>query len=479
MIERFEKIVKKYPRKVAVRDPFEELTYKDLQRRVKKIAGILPFITRKDKVGIMLPATAAFASIYFGCLYAKKTPVPLNFFFSKDEIKFILTDAGIDTVFSIRYFCHLLEGSSKKVLYVNEMKSRVTPRLPILSGFFRRDFLATLLYTSGTTGRPKGVKLSARNLLANVDGCTEAVGFDDTVRMLAVLPLFHSFALTTTLLVPLFTGAEIFFMPKFDPHEALEAIEKYGLDRLIAIPSMIRLLNKFQEEEKADVSSLKTVVSGAEPLHAEDRESFNKLFSATLIEGYGLTEASPVVSVNPLDENRPGSVGRPLYNVRVKIVDDRGVELPPGEVGEIYAKGPSIMEGYYGLDDETAAVLADGWLRTGDYGMLDEDGYLYVTGRKKEMIIISGENVFPREIEDALIKHPGVFEAAVIGIPDENRSEVPKAFVVPREGCALTDGELRSFCRKHLAGFKVPKVFEIRDELPHGPTGKILKKELR
>jgi long-chain acyl-CoA synthetase len=242
---------------------------------------------------------------------------------------------------------------------------------------------------------------------------------------------------------------------------------------------MVRLLNKFQATKKADTSSVAIAVSGGEPLPAQDRENFRKLFGTALLEGYGLTEASPVVSVNPPGENRAGSVGRPLHNVEVKIADGDGRGLKAGEEGEICVKGVCVMKGYYNREEDTRRILdGQGWLKTGDYGTLDGDGYLYVTGRKKEMMIIGGENVFPKEIEDVLMGHPDVFEAAVIGIQDASRGEAPKAFVVPRKGCTIVPEELRSFCKDKIVGFKIPKIYEICSELPHGPTGKIIKKAL-
>jgi len=243
---------------------------------------------------------------------------------------------------------------------------------------------------------------------------------------------------------------------------------------------MYRVLNRSQGQKARDASSLACAISGGEPLPAEVRDRFKELFGLELLEGYGLTEASPVVSVNPSGASRPGTVGPPIPGVEVRVIGEDGAELARGQTGEICVRGPIVMKGYHNRPEETAEILdPDGWLRTGDMGRLDEEGYICITGRKKEMMIVGGENVYPAEIEDVLSRHPAVADVGVIGVKDERRGEAPKAFVVLAEGAKATEGELQAFCREKLPTYKVPRSIAFRDELPKAPTGKVLRRMLR
>jgi len=290
------------------------------------------------------------------------------------------------------------------------------------------------------------------------------------------LPFFHTYAITGTILLPLLNGCRIVLVDRFQATKVLGLIQEHRISVFLAIPSMYRVLAGTQGDY--DVSSVRFPISGGEPLPLAVIDAFEKRFNVPIFEGYGQTEAAPVATLNTPGQRKIGTIGRALPNVEIAIWDDQNRVLPTGQVGEIMVRGRNVMKGYHHLPEETAKTISDGWLHTGDLGQLDEDGFITITGRKKDLIISAGENIYPREIEEALAQHPGVKEVAVIGVKDEVRGEVPKAFVIAREGEKLDEKELRSFCRETLANYKVPKYFEIVPDLPRTPTGKVLKRML-
>jgi len=322
--------------------------------------------------------------------------------------------------------------------------------------------------------------LTHRNFLSNLEGCVYAFDFTEKAILLGMLPLFHTYALTTTLVLPVYMGATVVYIPRFSGPKVLEIIEKCKITAMFAIPSMYRVLLRTAETTKYDISSLKLCTSGGELLPRDVLEAFNRTFPVPITEGYGLTESTAIVSVNLPKKFKYGSIGLPLRNLDVRIISDDGKCQPVNMDGEIWLKGPNVMKGYYKLPKETSeAITPDGWLKTGDYGRLDEEGFLWITGRKKELIIISGENVSPNEIEHVISGYEKVFEVAVIGVPDKLRGEVPKAYIALREKVACGEDEIRTYCMQHLPHYKVPKYFEFLKELPHGPTGKVLKRALK
>jgi len=310
-----------------------------------------------------------------------------------------------------------------------------------------------------------------------VRSCQTAGQFGSDDTFLCLLPFFHTYAITGTFLLPALNGSKMVLVDRFQPLKVLKMIADHGVTCFLAIPSMYRVLAG--TEGDFDVSSLRFPISGGEPLPVAVAEAFRERFGVDVFEGYGQTEASPVVSLNVPGARKLGSVGRPLPGVEVSVWSDENQPVPPGTVGELVVRGENVMQGYHRLPEETAATVAGGWLHTGDLGAMDDDGFLTITGRKKELIISAGENIFPREIEEALIQHPSVREVAVVGVPDEVRGEVPKAFVIPAEGARVDERELRGFCRERIAGYKVPKTFEIVDDLPRTPSGKVLKRMLK
>jgi long-chain acyl-CoA synthetase len=322
--------------------------------------------------------------------------------------------------------------------------------------------------------------LTHKNFMTNLDACMKACFFDERDVLLGVLPLFHSFALTTCLILPARLGALVLYMRRFAAAAALDLIAKHRVTATLAIPSMYRVLVRAVDKAKHDTRSLRLCVAGGEACPQELSVAFRKAFDLPLLEGYGLTETSPVVSVNSPEHYKLGTAGRPLVNLEVCIAEESGQLLPPGAEGEIWVRGPSIMPGYYKRPDLTReAITPEGWFKTGDYGRLDADGFLAITGRKKELIISSGENISPNEIEAVIAQHPKVFEVAVLPEPDKVRGEVPKAYVALHPGVQCTEQEVRDFCEGRLAKHKIPRYVEFRAQLPHGPTGKVLKRAIK
>ncbi|MHC5057258.1 MAG: class I adenylate-forming enzyme family protein [Planctomycetota bacterium] len=493
LLELFMKGALRDPGKTAVVDEGARLTFRNLVRASKGLGSFLGRATRKDAVGVFLPTCKEFVISYMAALMAGKTALPLNILMSAEDIDFVAKDAGLDTIVTSRKFLKIMKreeaisGAVTNVVCLEDVAGSRWKKLTLLArgALFRprivgEDEIVTLLYTSGTTGRPKGVRLTHRNMASNIQACIDAVKYTPDDVAVQMLPLFHTFALTVTMGVPLATGATSVAMKRFAPDPILDAVERHGCTFLVAIPSMFRVLVRSQRQKPRDVGSLRCAISGGEPLPDELREGFEEVFGIELLNGYGLTETSPVVSFNLPEANRPGSVGTPLPGVEVRIADEEGNVLAAGDVGELQVKGPNVMAGYHERPEETAASFAPGgWLRTGDMARLDREGYLWITGRKKEMMIVGGENVFPAEVEDALLRHPAVAEVGVIGVPDKRRGECPKAFVVLAEGEEASPEDILRFARERLPVHKVPRDVEFRDELPKAPTGKVMRRLLK
>jgi long-chain acyl-CoA synthetase len=342
------------------------------------------------------------------------------------------------------------------------------------------DDVAVLLYTSGTTGRPKGAALTHAGLRHNtrVNATTvQRVGPDDVV--VGCLPLFHIFGQTCTMNVAVYAGASLTLIPRFEPQAVLDAIARDRATVFEGVPTMYATLLLHPGAADADVSTLRMCISGGASLPVEILHGFERRFGCMVLEGFGMSETSPVVSFNHPDRPRKaGSIGTPIEDVEVRLLDDKGRDVPEGEVGELAVRGPGLMKGYWNRPAETAAAVPDGWLRTGDLARRDQDGYLYIVDRKKDLIIRGGYNVYPREVEEVLHEHPAVGLAAVVGVPDERLGEEVGAAVVLRPGARATAEELRDFAKERLAAYKYPRRVWLVDALPTGPSGKILKREI-
>ncbi len=342
------------------------------------------------------------------------------------------------------------------------------------------DELAALIYTSGTTGNPKGVMLTHGNFLAECEATSEIITTTEEDRFASLVPFFHIYGLAIGLVVSLFRGCGTVLFPQYSPRQFLKRMGQEKVSILIAIPTQYHHLLLAAKKGLIHHRCLKYCISGAAPLPVKVIQAFKETFGVGILEGYGLTETTAAVAVNPHEEAKPGSVGKAVKGIQIKIADDHGNALPPNKVGEVLVKGEVVMKGYYNLPQETQEVLNDGWLRTGDLGYQDEEGYFYITERKKDIIIKGGFNISPAEIEELLCSHPKVKEAAVVWQKEkEGREEAIKAFVVPAEGEELTSAEIIGYCRMRLASYKVPDEVEFRQNLPKSATGKVLRKELR
>ena len=483
----------KHPRRTAVTDDRQSYAYAKLAAGACFVAREIKQATEAGHVGILLPTSGAFPVAFLGAWLAGRVPVPLNYLLAKEELQYVINDSDIDTLITSTQMLEFLGGrdvipENIKIVELEKISFKGIPplRLPPNPG---DDELAVLLYTSGTSGKPKGVMLTHDNLQSNVLAAIQHANITHADTFLGVLPQFHSFGLTVLTLLPLFIGARVVYTARFVPRKIVGLIEEHRPDIFIAVPSMYGALLSVKKAGPDSFKSIRLAVSGAEPLSDAIYEAFKERFNLELLEGYGLTETSPACNWSTPSRNKRYSVGPALPGVGNVIVDEQGNTLGPNEDGEIILTGPNLMKGYYKLDDKTAEVITEitppganqsvRAFRTGDIGKLDDDGFLYITGRKKEMLIVGGENVFPREIEEVINTHPSVAASAVIGKHDDLRGEVPIAFVELNEDADFDESAIRNHCRDNLAQFKVPKEVHHIEKLPRNPTGKIMRRELK
>ena len=437
-----------------------------------------------DRVVVLLPNCPEVLQAYAGILKAGGVIVPVVFLLGGDEVRHILLDSEAKVVVTAPAFLDKVDGFNGPVVQVGAGAHAWDALLAGESDAFPSveradDDLAVILYTAGTTGRPKGVALSHANLASNARAAASLYELDRTAWALMVLPLSHSYGLTV-MNAGSILGTKGVLMRWFNPEGVLEAIERYRVESMSGVPTMFVYLLNYPDATRFDTSSMRLWGSGAAPLPLEIVEPFERKFGGRILEGYGLTEASPVVSAHRFSGVRKlGSVGQALPGVTVAILDDADCPLPLGELGEVCVRGPNVMQGYYRLPEETARTLRDGWLHTGDVGRLDADGYLFIVERKKDLIIRGGFNIYPREVEEVLYAHPAIAEAAAIGVSDAVMGEEVMAFVALKPGATVDADALIGFCRERLARYKCPSQIRFVDALPKSPIGKILRKELR
>jgi long-chain acyl-CoA synthetase len=434
--------------------------------------------TARDKIGLLLPAGVGFAASFYGTLLAGKAVVPVNFLLGDREIAHVIADSGIDTVVTIPQLAGKMKDSALKVIDLVELftKLKSMPPAPVIPPKTADD-LAVLMYTSGTSGMPKGVELTFGNLQSDVEAAVTHANLTGHHKFLGILPLFHSTGLLATLLAPIQLGSQAIYIARFSPVATIQAIRKHGISIIAAVPSMYAAIARLKDAGPDDFKQMYATISGGEPLPAAVREAFTAKFGVPIYEGYGLTETIGPIAFNVPGAIEPGSVGRLIPGAEVKTVDDDGNTAP---TGEIWLRGPMVTRGYYHLPQATSeAITPDGFFKTGDIGHVDANGYLHVTGRKKELIIVAGEKAVPREIEEVLMKHPSVADAAVVGKKDPSRGEVVVAFVIAKEGMQVKPDELRDFCRaQNLMQWKIPREITVVEDLPRSPTGKVLKRVL-
>ena len=465
-----------------------EVTYAQLDEMTARFAGLLKSkgFEHGDRVGIMLPNVPYFAIAYYGTLRAGGVVVPMNVLLKGRETSFYLTDPGAKLVVAWGDFLDAAQTGA------DEAGAEVIPVKPgefekLLGGAEPDTALAevdgsdsaVILYTSGTTGKPKGAELTHDNMYSNCSISADTLAeISEEDTLLGALPLFHSFGQTCSLNAAIYKGARLTMIPRFDPVKALEIIERDNVTLFQGVPTMFN--GMLQAESDADVSCLRLCMSGGSAMPEQVMRSFEERFECKVLEGYGLSETSPVASFNhPQKENKPGSIGTPIEGVEMKLIDDDGKEVDDGEIGEIAIRGHNIMKGYYNREDATKeSIDSDGWFKSGDMAKKDDDGYYFIVDRKKELIIRGGYNVYPREVEEVLYEHPAIAEVAVICIPDDNLGEEVGAAVVLKSGQDVDVDEIQAFVKKEVANYKYPRHIWLLDELPKGPTGKILKREI-
>jgi len=477
----------KHARKTAVFWGEEEHSYGRLRAQADWLAHHLGHqfqMGAGDRVALWLKNGPQFIPALLGVLQAGAVVVPVNNFLKPEEVLHILQDCGarllITDAESLEHGGWFRERQPELQFFaVEDLPSH--PHSPAHKSHAPARMasdLAVIIYTSGTTGRPKGAMLSHGNLLCNVESCRRVLETVDLDRFTIVLPMFHSFMLCVGILLPLLTGCSVVVVKSLHPLKNL--LEELGFRRPTILPGIPQFFRALARSSVPPDFPVRLCISGAAPLPVEVLREFNRKFPFPLLEGYGLSEASPVVSINPIHGPwREGSIGVPIPGVEVTIQDDDGHLLPDGQVGEICVRGGNVMLGYWNRPEETAETLRRGWLLTGDVGYRDCDGYFFITDRKKDMLLVNGINVYPREIEEVLYLFPGVKEVAVIGQPDPRRGEQPVAFVVPDDGITLEERALQQFVRGKLADYKMPRQVHLVASLPRNATGKILKTALR
>src|SRR5690606_14691354 len=493
--------------------------------QAKKFANYLQGlgIQKGDRVAIMLPNTPQSVIGYYGALMAGAIVVQTSPLYTERELEYQLNDSGTKVIVCLDILVPRVSNVKKNTPLEHMIVTGIKDYLPfpknLIYPFIQKkqynmvvkveesadthvwsslmekaeekyqhvevntiEDTALLQYTGGTTGFPKGVILTHRNLVANAQMCDAWIyktrKGEETV--LGVLPFFHVYGMTAVMNLSILSGSKMVLLPKFDAGDVLKTIHKLKPTLFPGAPTIYIGLLNHPDLKKYDLSSIEACISGSAPLPVDVQEKFEKVTGGKLVEGYGLTESSPVTHANLIYGNRiSGSIGLPWPDTDAKILNmETYEEVEVGEVGELAVKGPQIMKGYWNKPEDTDNTLKDGWLLTGDLGYMDENGYFYIVDRKKDMIIAGGYNIYPREVEEVLYEHEAILEAVVAGIPDPYRGETVKAHVVLKEGYAVTEEELNQHCRENLAAFKVPRIYEFRDELPKTAVGKILRRQL-
>jgi len=521
----FQQAADQYSGQAAVHFMGRELSYRELKNQVESLAAALDDLGVKkgDRVAIHLPNSTQFPIAYFATLALGAVVVPCNPLYVAREMEFQLKDSGAETIITLTRFYNMIKEVQPKTNLRNIIVSNIKDFFPGFSSTLytlvkekkegdrvalrpedylfvellkkysgkkppaievKPDDRALFLYTGGTTGVSKGAVLKHSNLVANMfqvkAWCTDYQ--DGKEIALGVLPFFHSYGLTTVLNLGLLNGGKLVLLPRFVLDDVLKTIDKQKPTLFPGVPTIYVAVNNAPNLEKYDIKSIRICISGAAPLPVEVQQQFEKNTGGRLVEGFGLSETSPVTHANPVyGKRKPGSIGLPMPDTEYKIVDiETGEqELPIGEVGELCLRGPQVMEGYLNMPEETAQSIRNGWFFTGDIARADEEGYVYIVDRKKDMVIAGGFNIYPRDIEEVLYTHPKIMEATVAGINDPYRGETLKAYIVLKEGETMTEAEAIEHCKANLAAYKVPKLIEFRDELPKTIIGKVLRRMLR
>ena len=485
-----------FPSKTFLFFKDDEVSFSKLDQIANRIAnGLIGLgVEKGDKVCLYMTNCAEYIYCFFGVSKAGAVATPINAMLKGEEITYIINNSDAKVFITQSKFEEVVnkilpECPKIENVIIADADKTSEDKLP-LGRLLECDAscpqvsvepedVAGIIYTSGTTGRPKGVELTHKNYVVDSEQIVEAAKMSGNDRFLCILPLFHVNAQVVTTLAPMCAGAAMILLEGFSPKTFLPALARYKATAFSGVPTVYAILNTLPDAEQYDLSALRFCICGAAPMPVEVFNTFEKKYKTFILEGYGLSEGTCASSINPLDGKRKiGSIGLPLKGQEMKIFSDKGEELPPGDMGEIVVRGENVMKGYYNNPKATADTLRDGWLYTGDLGYVDEEGYFYIVGRKKEMIIRGGENIYPKEAEEVLYRHPAIMEAAVIGIPDKMWGEEVMAFIVLNEGFEMTADEVIAYCKEHLADFKCPRKVAFVEGFPKTATGKIQKNKL-
>jgi long-chain acyl-CoA synthetase len=472
-------------------------SYAEFDATVNRAANLLLSlgVGKGDKVSLLMANSPEYVLAYFACWKIGAVAGPVNSHLKSEELAFVLNNSEAVALITEQDFLkhlapiraelthlrHVLTTDAETENSIHFGAAAASQSDQLAEVALDADDEAIIIYTSGTTGKPKGVLLTHRNILANARQITDWLGFNESDRLLCVMPLFHVNGIIVTTVTPLYAAASMVVAPKFSASRHWQIISDYQVTSFGSVATMLAMLSHTYPDgvpPELDISRLRFALCGSAPVPAEVMRQFEQRFNCLVIEGYGLSESTCRATFNPPNENRrPGSCGLPI-GCELKIFDDNDQELGVGEVGEIVLRGENLLKGYFKNPEATAKAFRSGWFHTGDVGYRDADGFLFIVDRKSDMIIRGGENIYPREIDEVLYQHPAVQDAATVGVPDKLYGEDVKAFVVLREGASATEAELIAHCREHLADFKCPKTIEFLKEIPKGPTGKLLKREL-
>ncbi|MET1014810.1 MAG: fatty acid--CoA ligase family protein [Paenisporosarcina sp.] len=509
LVQRVRETSLEHPTKTAYHFMGKDTSYAEFDQSIARFASALQElgVEKGDHVAFLIGNTPHFLISLYATMRLGATAIPINPIYAPDEISYIIHNSQPKVMIALDMLLPLVEQASGAFPSVTnyiicETMPETTEKLASLPEALRskvksftqlvmsaspdvlpvevaQNDTAIILYTSGTTGRPKGAMLTHENLFSNARDTADYLGFSEDDRVIATLPVFHVFALTVVVNAPLLKGATILLVPRFTPKDVFETAKTQKATVFAGVPTMYNFLYQTPDTDVSDFSTIRLAISGGSSLPVALLHNFENKFNVRVSEGYGLSEASPVTCFNPLDRDRkPGSIGTSIQNVENRVVNELGDDVAIGEVGELIVRGPNVMKGYYNMPEETEATIRGGWLYTGDLARMDEEGYFFIVDRKKDLVIVGGYNVYPREVEEVLFAHPSVVEAAVIGMPDTDFGESVHAYVVVKDA-SITSEDLHTYCAKHLAKYKIPRQFEFLEELPKNTTGKILRRSLK
>ena len=498
------------PNRLAVISGEKRLTYQRINAMANQVANALSAygLGHGDKIALSCPNVWFFPVIYYGILKIGATVVPLNIMFKPREISYHLMDSDAQA-----YFCfegtdglpigqygfagfNEVEGCNHFFLITTQPETNSPyPNTFTFSELIQNQTesfetiqtdekdTAVILYTSGTTGQPKGAELTHFNMVMNARLADTMYQKSNNDIHLVALPLFHSYGQSVQMNAGFYCQSTLVLLPRFTPEAALKAMINEKITLFSGVPTMYWALLNYDQADKFDLreiaKNLRLCKSGGSPMPLEVLRGFEEKFEVKIIEGYGLSETSPVASFNQVNNRRPGSIGFPVWGTRIRVIDEQENDVPTGELGEIIISGHCVMKGYYKRPRATADTIKKGWLHSGDLGRFDDDGFLYISDRLKDMILRGGFNIYPREIEEMLMTHSAISLCAVIGVPSDEHGEEVKAIIVLKEEANLTESELIEWCKSNMAAYKYPRLIEFRESLPMTATGKILKRELR